>query len=458
MRLLIATFFLLCTGALFAQPWYYDFGTATGSKTVQGGDYDFLPAAPAGTDMVYVGEGSGGFDLKNSLPSFGSDSYLRIQASSSASVNKFSVHSIPGATNLFTMRILLRLGDNAGGATSTSGVVQLIIGNGTSFSDNSQMAVLHSFTALNWEFAASKLRTSFLIGGTWSEDLGEPMQRGADYIIDIYCNNNEDGSANYEYNSSNYTLAFGKYDVWVNGVLLYSAKDKGSLVAGTPINSFMLIAHHSTTNTAHAFVDNISYTNALAAAPLPVELTSFTASSVNGTVNLNWATATEVSNYGFEVERSADESVWNKIGFVAGNGNSNSVKSYSYSDNTASSGTVYYRLKQLDTDGKYEYSKVVSVNNTTPDAFTVDQNFPNPFNPSTTIRFSLANSSNVKVDVYASNGELVHTLANKTYEAGNHAINFDASPLSAGIYLYRITAIDAAGKTFSAVKKMQLIK
>ncbi len=194
------------------------------------------------------------------------------------------------------------------------------------------------------------------------------------------------------------------------------------------------------------------------ATPLPVELTSFTASSVNGTVNLNWATATEVSNYGFDVERSADKSVWNNIGFVAGNGNSNSVKSYSYSDNTASAGTVYYRLKQLDTDGKYEYSKVVSVNNTTPDAFTVDQNFPNPFNPSTTIRFSLANSSNVKVDVYASNGELVHTLANKTYEAGNHALNFDASQLSAGIYLYRITAIDAAGKIFSAVKKMQLIK
>ena len=235
-----------------------------------------------------------------------------------------------------------------------------------------------------------------------------------------------------------------------------------TLSAAVPVSTDLAnigrIALRQSTNMGTLEIDEMRVGTTWNAAPLPVELTSFTASSVNGTVNLNWATATEVSNYGFEVERSTDNSVWNKIGFVAGNGNSNSVKTYSYSDNTASAGTVYYRLKQLDTDGKYEYSKVVSVNNTTPDAFTVDQNFPNPFNPSTTIRFSLANSSNVKVDVYASNGELVHTLANQTYEAGNHAINFDASQLSAGIYLYRITAIDATGKTFSAVKKMQLIK
>ncbi len=458
MRSLIATIFIVSASILFAQPWHYDFGTVTGSfSTSSSYEYNFLPPTPAGTDMVYCANSGGGFLLSNQGIAFGSNSYLRLQASSTTSVNKFAVYSIPSASQLFTFQFLIRMGTNTGSAGGTSGKIQLMIGSGSSFSDNSEMNTNESFAALKWQFSAEKLYTSYLSAATWFDDAGQPMMRGDDYVVNIYCNNSS-GSLGYNFNASAYTVGSGKYDVWVNNILLYDDVTKGNMAEHTNIDAFSVVAHSSTGNVAYAFLDNIHYSNSIAATPLPVELTSFTASSVNGTVNLNWATASEVSNYGFEVERSADESVWNKIGFVAGNGNSNSVKTYSYSDNTASAGTVYYRLKQLDTDGKYEYSKVVSVNNTTPDAFTVDQNFPNPFNPSTTIRFSLANSSNVKVDVYASNGELVHTLANQTYEAGNHALNFDASQLSAGIYFYRITAIDAAGKSFSAVKKMQLIK
>ena len=191
---------------------------------------------------------------------------------------------------------------------------------------------------------------------------------------------------------------------------------------------------------------------------LPVTLASFTASTMGKNVILNWRTVTEVSNYGFEVERSADQINWDRIGFVKGHGNSNSEHNYSYSDDISFNGVLYYRLKQLDSDGHFEYSKEISVNNSHPTMFSVDQNFPNPFNPSTTIRFSIASRSNVKVDFYASTGELVHSLATKTYEVGNHTISFDASQLSAGTYLCRISGIDADGQSLSAVKKMQLIK
>lgn len=192
--------------------------------------------------------------------------------------------------------------------------------------------------------------------------------------------------------------------------------------------------------------------------PLPVELSAFSASTTHNSVTLNWETKTEINNYGFEIERTTESGTWAKIAFVAGNGNSNSPKRYSYTDKSVTAGKYQYRLKQIDSDGQFEYSKAIEADLGKVTSYALEQNYPNPFNPTTVIRFSLVENSSVRLDVYSSIGELVHTLANQTYEAGNHAINFDASQLSAGIYLYRITAIDATGKTFSAVKKMQLIK
>ncbi len=362
-----------------------------------------------------------------------------VESGSSAN-SLFADYAGPATNSGNTYRFLVS-GDAAFGGLQSGSVIPTI---GVSFQNNSgqtittipiaykvkyyRIAVINRNDGYAFEYSTD---ATSLTTGTWTNvsELGYVYQRGTLYTANPYIEVHTSSEISHVINLS--------------------------LTNGSTIWFRWIDINASGSDDAYG-IDDFKFNSS--ATPLPVELTSFTASSVNGTVNLNWATATEVSNYGFEVERSADKSVWNKIGFVAGNGNSNSVKSYSYSDNTASAGTVYYRLKQLDTDGKYEYSKVISVNNTAPDAFSLDQNFPNPFNPSTTIRFSLANSSNVKVDVYASNGELVHTLANQTYEAGNHAINFDASQLSAGIYLYRITAIDAAGKSFSAVKKMQLIK
>ena len=107
---------------------------------------------------------------------------------------------------------------------------------------------------------------------------------------------------------------------------------------------------------------------------------------------LNWETATELNNYGFEVERlvlSAERQAWDKIGFVNGNGNSNSPKDYSFVDDKVSAGKYSYRLKQIDNDGQFEYSKTINVDFNGVKKFELSQNYPNPFNPTTTIRFNL---------------------------------------------------------------------
>ena len=119
--------------------------------------------------------------------------------------------------------------------------------------------------------------------------------------------------------------------------------------------------------------------------PLPVVLTTFTASNLGDNINLKWETATEVNNYGFEVQRAIQNSKlniqnWNDIGFVKGSGNSNSPKNYSFIDDNPPAGTVEYRLKQIDNDGSFKYSSIVEASFMKPDNFALAQNYPNPFN------------------------------------------------------------------------------
>lgn len=186
---------------------------------------------------------------------------------------------------------------------------------------------------------------------------------------------------------------------------------------------------------------------------LPVELTSFTANVSGKRVTLNWTTATEINNYGFEVERKQAQGNWNKIGFVNGHGNSNSAKEYSYTDKGLAPGKYLYRLKQIDTDGTYEYSNEVEAEIIHPKEFVVEQNYPNPFNPETRISFALPQQSHVKVTIFNILGQEIETLVNETREAGQHTIDFNADGLNSGVYLYKIEA-----GSFVQVKKMILNK
>jgi cytoskeletal protein CcmA (bactofilin family) len=192
---------------------------------------------------------------------------------------------------------------------------------------------------------------------------------------------------------------------------------------------------------------------------LPVELATFSATTTGSTVKLNWNTATEVNNYGFEVEKKIlkqvqiDNTVWEKIGFVNGNGNSNSPKDYSFVDDKVSTGKYSYRLKQIDNDGQFEYSKTIEVDFNTPNKFELSQNYPNPFNPSTTIRFDLPEASIVKLRIFNILGQEIRTLVNQFKESGTHTINFNASELNSGMYIYKIEA-----GNFVQTRKMTLLK
>ena len=188
--------------------------------------------------------------------------------------------------------------------------------------------------------------------------------------------------------------------------------------------------------------------------PMPVNLTSFTAVPSNGSVKLNWNTAVETANHGFDVERSVDKSSWAKLSFIQGQGNSNTSRNYSYTDNSVTkAGKYFYRLKQIDNNGGYKYSCVVEADYILPTVYSLNQNYPNPFNPNTMISYALPMASNVKISVYNAIGETVQILENGYKNAGNYSVSFNAANIPSGIYFYRIDA----GK-FSQVRKMMLIK
>ncbi len=185
---------------------------------------------------------------------------------------------------------------------------------------------------------------------------------------------------------------------------------------------------------------------------LPVEITTFTANTKNGNVVLNWSTATELNNSGFEVQRKIN-SDYKTIGFVAGNGTTTDVQNYSYTDNNVNSGNYSYRLKQIDFNGTFAYSEEVNVDVTSPVKFGLGQNYPNPFNPSTKINFSIPQNSEVTLTVFNVLGQEVKTLVQGFMVAGNHTIDFNAAGFNSGIYFYKLQA-----GSFSEVRKMTLLK
>jgi len=192
---------------------------------------------------------------------------------------------------------------------------------------------------------------------------------------------------------------------------------------------------------------------------VPVELVLFRAIIDKNNIQLNWRTATELNNYGFDVERKMSGEDWKKIGFVAGSGNSTEPNEYIFTDIKLSVGKISYRLKTIDTDGSYEYSTEVDAILSLPVSYNLFQNFPNPFNPSTIIKYTLPFESNVKLVVYNIIGEVVKTLVDETVSAGYQEFQFDASNLSSGIYFYTLNAISLDGKqNYQSVKKMSLIK
>ena len=204
---------------------------------------------------------------------------------------------------------------------------------------------------------------------------------------------------------------------------------------------------------------------------VPVELTSFRGRIVDGKSVLVWSTATEINNLGFEIQRTPlippfdkgwKDEEWVTVGFVEGNGTTTEPHAYSFSE-SGQGGVVYYRLKQIDFNGSFEYSKVIELNTVSVTTMELSQNYPNPFNPSTNIIYQIANDSFVSLNVYNTLGEEVSTLINEFKTAGNYNVTFsaiggsasggDAWNLPSGIYVYRLHT-----GNFAETKKMVLKK
>jgi hypothetical protein len=188
--------------------------------------------------------------------------------------------------------------------------------------------------------------------------------------------------------------------------------------------------------------------------PIPVELNLFSSIVEGNQVRLTWTTVTETNNHGFEVERSViNESSWQKIGFVQSKGTTTEPQVYSYTDIDLLPGDYQYRLKIVDNDGTFEYSKIINSVVEPPAQFSLSQNFPNPFNPSTTISFQIPVTGQVKLKVFDTLGNEVATIVDGMMEAGIHELEFNAAGITSGVYIYTLISGE-----FSQSQKMLLLK
>ncbi len=171
----------------------------------------------------------------------------------------------------------------------------------------------------------------------------------------------------------------------------------------------------------------------------PVELISFTANVDGKNVELDWSTATETNDSGFEIQKKSGKD-FHTIAFVKGAGTTTQSQNYSYADKDLTPGNYTYRLKQVDYDGKYDYSEEVTAEILAPSEFILNQNYPNPFNPTTKISFQIPVNEFVSLKVYDTLGKEISTILEDNYSAGSYTVNFDASRYPSGLYIARLNA------------------
>ncbi len=209
---------------------------------------------------------------------------------------------------------------------------------------------------------------------------------------------------------------------------------------------------------------------------IPVELSSFSASVNGNNVTLNWATAAELNNSGFEIQKIQKSKLqsqkgWETIGFVEGKGTTTQTTNYSFIDNIIYNQpalatnqedgrkklTFYYRLKQIDYDGTFKYTNEVEVTINVPEKFELAQNYPNPFNPKTIIGYQLPVNGNVTLKVYDVLGNEVTTLVDGYKSVGSYEVEFNAAGLSSGVYFYQLS-VEGGVREFKQTRKMLLIQ
>ena len=241
---------------------------------------------------------------------------------------------------------------------------------------------------------------------------------------------------------------------WAGNIVTFSGvvSSKSRLVSDIFNNGVSVLAWSDGRQDAGGIYAQNIQVNGTFGGVVPVELISFSAKLNADEIILEWQTATETNNSGFEIERAKYDE-WERIGFVPGYGTTTEPITYSFVDDNIGSGVIRYRLKQIDYDGTFKYSNTVEVEIISPLYYQLYQNYPNPFNPTTIISYQIPVSSNVTIKIYDILGNEVSILVNEYKTAGTYNVEFDAIDLPTGIYLYKLNAGD-----FAEMRKMILMK
>jgi len=306
-------------------------------------------------------------------------------------------------------------------------------------------------------------------GGTWENKAGSTFDPGTSTVIF-----NGSGDQDFIIVDTTATITFYNLEVNTQGTVTLSGNvtvtNSISVAAGCTLSvgpgDTLSFAEGCTISGEGTISGGGSFPE------LPVQMTSFTATANRLDAILQWATATEVDNFGFEVERRTVQSsmfqvqgstttlnlepgTWNKIGFILGAGTSTSPKEYSYVDVNLPAGRYAYRIKQIDFGGAATYYDAAEVEvGLAPKELSLGPNYPNPFNPTTTIEFTLPEAGKASLKVFNVIGQQVATLFDQNAEAGRlYRATFSASSLPSGLYFYRLEFANR-----SIVKRMTLVK
>jgi hypothetical protein len=344
--------------------------------------------------------------------------------------------------------------------SSSNGIINAVVKDNEIYNNNINPNALVSGSGINVNGSPTNqpiITQNEIYGNWWGITIqnGTTVQAGPNPNLGNVDNaDTTDDGMNIIYGNVQGADTFDVYNNCTNDI--YAQNNDWRVYDSTVIENHIF---HKVDDITHGLVKFVPFSE-----QIPVELTSFTASVIDGDVILNWFTVTELNNSGFEVQKGNHTSTslsvtdWESIGFVNGNGTSTETHTYSFTDQNPVVGKSFYRLKQIDFDGSFEYSNIVEVDFNLPVEFSLEQNYPNPFNPVTKIGYTIPQDEkrkthDVSLKVYDILGNEVTTLVNEQREPGFYEVDFNSSSFTSGVYFYQLKT-----GSFLKTKKMLLLK
>uniref|UniRef100_A0A832G888 T9SS type A sorting domain-containing protein n=1 Tax=Ignavibacterium album TaxID=591197 RepID=A0A832G888_9BACT len=339
--------------------------------------------------------------------------------------------------------------------STSNGIINAIVRDNVIYNNNINPNVMTSGSGININGSPANqpiITRNTIYGNWWGITIqnGTTVQAGPQPNIgNIENSDTTDDGMNIIYGNIQGLNVYDFYNNCTNDI--YAQNNDWGVYDSLSIENHIF---HKADNPLHGLVRFIPFS-----LQIPVELSSFTAEITENSVELNWSTSTETNNGGFEIQRSVIPSearnlIWMKIGFVDGKGTTTEPQNYFFIDKELKTGTYLYRLKQIDLNGSFQYSKEIKVEIISPKEFVLEQNYPNPFNPATRINWQSPVSGWQTIKLFDLLGREIETIVDGYYEAGKHSTFYSVnSTLPSGIYFYRLQA-----DNITLIKKMILLR